>query len=178
MIFSPTKTKDPLSIKVKIEGEELNIVQHTKFLGIIVDNSLNWKQHISYITTKISKSIGILSRARSLLNATIMKQLYYSFLYPYISYCNIIWGKSSDQALWPLFKIQKRAIRIIYNLRQRDSTKLAFKQLKILRLPELNKFTVLILCLNSKTASYQVSLTISIKRIKHFIATQPGGATY
>jgi hypothetical protein len=143
MIFSPTKPKLPLSIKIFIDGEQIEIVEHTKFLGIILDININWKLHIAYITKKISKSIGILSRAKPLLNPIIMKQLYYSFLYPYIIYCNIIWGKSTAQALWPLFKIQKRAIRIIGNLRQRDSSRNAFKQMRIQRLPELHKFIVL-----------------------------------
>jgi hypothetical protein len=144
MIFGPNKIKESHTITVKIEGEIIEVVHHTKFLGIILDDKLRWKNHISYITQKISKSIGILTRACPQLNTYILRQLYYSFLYPYIIYCNIIWGQAVNTTLWPLFKLQKRAIRIITNIKQRDSSQLAFKNLRILRLPELNKFSILI----------------------------------
>jgi hypothetical protein len=144
MIFGPNKRKETHNISVKIEGQIIEVVHHTKFLGIILDDKLTWKNHISYITQKISKSIGILTRARPLLNTTILRQLYYSFLYPYIIYCNIIWGQAASITLWPLSKLQKRAVRIITNIKLRDSSQLAFKNLRILRLPELNKFSILI----------------------------------
>ena len=114
------------------------------FLGIILDNNLTWKNHLLYLSSKLAKSIGILSRARKFLNKTTLKQLYYSFLYPYLTYCNVIWGKATENSLGPIFKTPKRAIRIIENIRYRDSTKEAFFKLKILRLPELYKFSVLL----------------------------------
>ena len=93
---------------------------------------------------KISKSIGILTRARPFLTKTTLRQLYFSFLYPYLNYCSAIWGNATDNILMPLFKIQKRAIRIIENIRGRDSTKQAFHKLKLLRLPDIYKFSVLL----------------------------------
>jgi hypothetical protein len=35
-----------------------------------------------------------ISKARQLLNKDTLVQLYYSFLYPFITYCNIIWGNA------------------------------------------------------------------------------------
>ena len=119
-------------------------MHQTKFLGIILDDKLGWKEHITYISKQISKSIGILSRARPLLNAKILRQLYYSFLYPYINYCIIIWGQAPASTLWPIFKLQKRAIRIITNTRQRDSSQGSFRKLRILRLPELHTYAIMI----------------------------------
>jgi hypothetical protein len=143
MIFGPSNKKQNHHIHISIEGEVLQIVQSTKFLGIILDKNLNWKEHISYLALKISKSVGILSRARQLLSSDILRQLYYSFLYPYLCYCNIIWGQAPSVTLWPLLKMQKRAIRIICNIRQRDSSTASFKKLKILKLPDIHTFAVL-----------------------------------
>jgi hypothetical protein len=86
----------------------------------------------------------ILCRARKLLNKETLRQLYFSFLYPYINYCLIIWGKAAASTLDPIFKLQKKAIRIIYNIRYRDSTIMAFKNAKILRLPELYTAAILL----------------------------------
>ena len=142
MIFGKKREGIENSLTTIIDGTQIEIVTQTKFLGIILDNGLTWKNHLLYLSQKLSKSIGILSRARKFLNKQTLLQLYYSFLYPYITYCNIIWGNAPQTILWPIFRAQKRAIRIVENIRRRDSTKLAFKSLRILRLPEIYLFSV------------------------------------
>ena len=131
------------NINITIEGEPIHIVKETKFLGILLDDRLNWKAHTAYIGKKISKSIGILARARKLLDRNTLRQLYFAFLYPYLNYCLIIWGNASATTTFPIFKLQKRALRTIFNIKGRESTKTACKDSKILRLPELYTFSVL-----------------------------------
>ena len=144
MVFGKKTNKRDNNISISIEGVSLDVVKHTKFLGIILDNDLNWKQHTIQLSQKLSKAIGILSRARQFLNSTTLRQLYFSFAFPYLNYCSIIWGNAAKIMLWPIFKIQKHAIRIISNLRGRDSTKIAFQKLKLLRLPDIYKFSALL----------------------------------
>ena len=90
MVFGRKSKNQTNDLSVTIEGTKLEIVKHTKFLGVILDNEINWKQHILHISQKLSKSLGILKRARQFLNTSTLLQLYYSFLYPYLSYCCII----------------------------------------------------------------------------------------
>jgi hypothetical protein len=144
MVFVPNSKRNCNDIKIIIENQEIEIVEKTKFLGIILDKSLSWKQHIAYISTKIAKSVGIISKARKLLNPDILKQLYYSFLYPYLIYCLIVWGSAGDTVTWPIFKLQKRAVRLINNVKRRLSSQPTFRKLKILRFPDLYKFSVMI----------------------------------
>ena len=47
------------------------------FLGVLLDENLNWKEHINYIENKISKSMGILYKSRFLLNEQCTKNLYF-----------------------------------------------------------------------------------------------------
>jgi hypothetical protein len=136
MIFSPKKHINP-NIEICINGRVLDIVTKTKFLGLILDNKLNWKAHALYLSSKISKSIGILSLARKFLNQKTLLQLYYSFIYPYLLYSNLAWGNASGIALWPVYKMQKLAIRLIANIPRRCSTKLFCKTNSILRLPDM-----------------------------------------
>ena len=144
MVFGKKSKNRDNNISISIEGVSLDVVKHTKFLGIILDSDLNWKQHTIQLSQKLSKAIGILSRARQFLNSTTLRQLYFSFAYPYLNYCSIIWGNAAKCTLWPIFKIQKHAIRIIANLRGRDSTKMAFQKLKLLRLPDIYKFSTIL----------------------------------
>ena len=107
MVFGKKARHEENSLNTIISGEKIEIVKQTKFLGIILDNDLSWKLHISHLSKKLSKSIGILSRARRFLNKATLTQLYYSFLYPYLNYCNIIWGNANQTLLWPIFRAQK-----------------------------------------------------------------------
>jgi hypothetical protein len=75
---------------IKIDGETLEIVNKTKFLVVYLDSALNWKKHTNYISTKIAKSIGIISRANQIIGKKHLIQLYYSFIFPYLIYCNVI----------------------------------------------------------------------------------------
>ena len=71
-----------------------------------------------------------------------MLQLYYSFIYPYLHYCNLSWGNAPDIILWPVLKNQKIALRIISNTPRRSSTLPYCKKHSILRLPEIYQNSV------------------------------------
>ena len=65
-----------------------------KFLGTFVDQCLTFKPHIQYLTNKVSKNIGIISPIRRYITSSIAITLYYSFIYPNLSYCNLVWASN------------------------------------------------------------------------------------
>jgi hypothetical protein len=172
MVFGKHKNNHQNSLNIFIQGSKLDIVTQTQFLGIIMDSSLTWKQHIIYLTKKISKSIGILSRARKFLNTVTLRQLYFSFLFPYLSYANIIWGNAAVCHLSPIFKLQKRAIRIIHNIRRRNSTQLSFQTLKIYVCQIYINIRFLFSYINTKIIfCHPLSITFTTKIVNSTIIT-------
>ena len=91
MVFT-TKNKvyDVDNVKVTMNGIRIKQTRHTKFLGVILDEHLTWNNHIEQ--SKLNKTIGIVYRARNRLDPNILKLLYISLVYPYLSYCILIWG--------------------------------------------------------------------------------------
>ena len=71
-------------IKIALGKSRIKQVPFTKFLGVIIDDKLNFDNHISYIKNKISKGLGILIKAKQYLNRRILVNLYYTFVYPYL----------------------------------------------------------------------------------------------
>ena len=137
MIFrSRGKRLVPSTVPISIGGEIIHEVESTKFLGVIVDCKLNWSLHINHIKNKISKGLGIIYKARRLLNENTLKTLYYSFIYPYLHYCIIAWGNTYISYLDGLFKIQKRVIRMITFSSWTSHTYPLFQRLKLLTLSE------------------------------------------
>ena len=51
-----------------MDGIELKIKANIKFLGVLIDKNLTWKDHISSIKNKISKNIGLIFRAKNVVN--------------------------------------------------------------------------------------------------------------
>ena len=148
MIFRSRKSIPLPKVDIKINEISIQEVIKTKFLGVILDNKLTWKQHITHTSNKASKSIGILQKAKKSLNHSTLITLYYSFIYPYLSYCIVIWGGTYNSTLHPLVKIQKIALRCICNKPRRTNTSDLFKSTGILKLSDIYYYNVTILMYN------------------------------
>ena len=77
-----------------MNNEAIKQVNETKFLGFILDKHLTWKTHINSISSKISKNIGIITKAKSFLLKSTLTTLYYSFIHPYYAYGIELYGNS------------------------------------------------------------------------------------
>ena len=79
MVFSNKRI--PAKIDLMIDNERIGETCKTKFLGVIIDNKLTWKDHINYISGKSARGIGVIIKARKYLNKDTLLSLYYSFIY-------------------------------------------------------------------------------------------------
>ena len=122
---------------VQIQGNIIDHVNATKFLGIIIDNKLNWSDHINYIKNKISKSLGIIYKIRSFLNRITLRNLYHTFVFPYLIYGVEVWGNTHAIHLNPIIKLQKKSIRAITFSHYLELSQPLFKQLNILDFKKL-----------------------------------------
>ena len=103
----------PLRLPVlKIKDIAIKREENMKFLGVLLDENLTWRPHIKCIENKISKNLGILYKARYLLNSQCTKQLYFSFIHTYLNYGNIAWGSTNKTKLNVILRRQKHASRI------------------------------------------------------------------
>ena len=111
MIF-PRKQNQIENIVIRIEGQIIERVTQTMFLGVIIDEKLAWRNHVNHISTQIAKGIGILIKARFCLNREILVSLYYAFIYPYLTYCNSVWVYSFLYNLNTLHLLQKKLLEL------------------------------------------------------------------
>jgi hypothetical protein len=88
-------------------------INSTKYLGLIIDSTLSWKDHITGLTSKLNKACYAIRAIKPFRSLDVMKMIYYSYVHSVISYGIIFWDNShlSDN----IFKIQKRIIRVITN---------------------------------------------------------------
>ena len=139
MIFTGRKTTSE-KIDIKIDHQNISETKSSKFLGVYIDNSLNWKKHICYIAGKISRGIGIILKSRKYLNEESLLTLYYCFIYPFLIYCNNVWGNTYKTNLSKLQILQNQVLRIITGSKPRCLVDPLYKNLGILNLSEINVY--------------------------------------
>ena len=116
-----------------MKNEILSRVNNFNFLGLIIDNQLNWKQHVQHVANKISRTAGILSKLKYTLPSNILLMIYNSLICSHLNYCLLIWGTNTNR----LFKVQKKAIRAVTHSKYVAHTDPLFKKLNLLKLPNM-----------------------------------------
>lgn len=117
---------------IKNNGKSIAQESEVKFLGIYLENNLEWEAHIDNLCKKLSPVCYALYRLRELSNKTIMKSYYYAQFYARIKYVIIFWGCSHHSIR--VFRLQKKAIRSISGVSCLSPCKELFKELKLLTL--------------------------------------------
>ena len=144
MLINTTKTKVMLitthqkrtslingQLSLHLNDDELNMITNDKVLGIIIDNNLTWSQHVDKVCKKITTNLWLLARIKDYLNTSHRVQFYKTYIQPHIDYCNTVWGGTSQVNLNRIFRLQKRACKIIldYNV---ENVLESMEELKIL----------------------------------------------
>ena len=154
MIFSRSKVDLPKPL----------IISHTlierkteaRFLGVIIDESLNWSRHVKTILSKMCKYIGVMFKIKKFLPLKARLQVYHSFIQSHISYCSMVWGfccKSNIESIFSKQKVGMRAVIPGYiNYKYKDGeipghTKPAFTEYKILTVHNLISLSSLLFIL-------------------------------
>ena len=143
ILFHPARKKINLDgLSINIDKNSINRVEHTKFLGVIIHQNLSWQAHIKAISSKIAKSTGIIIKSRQFFLSNTLCTLYNSLILPYLQYCSIIWASTYSSHLQPLFRLQKKALRIITHSPPRAHTYSLFNKFKILNIFNIYKYQV------------------------------------
>ena len=108
--------------------------QCVKVLGLILDERLSLKYHVKYLISKINKSLFFLSRVRNTLNAEAKKLLYFAHVHSHLIYCLPLFTLLYKTDMNTLCRIQRKSIRMVYNVNQRYSCAELFHDLGILPL--------------------------------------------
>ena len=141
MIFKPRQNWQKIDLKIEINSYRIEQVREVVFLGVILDEHISWKPHISHIASKISKSIGIIQfRSSFYLSKRALPTLYYSLVLPCIQYCILVSGSTYSSKLNRIALLQKRIVRIINKEKFDAHTDPIFKELKILKLDDIYLF--------------------------------------
>ena len=131
-----------LEIQIKIDNTIIRQVETHKFLGVTIDRKLKFNYHISEISKKISKSIGIMYKLSAFLPPSTLQNLYYALVHSHLMYCNALWGGTNQTHLQPLVILQKKCLRIIHKTGYLDHTLPLFISSSILQIKDIHRYSL------------------------------------
>jgi hypothetical protein len=108
-----TNRTQPQNIHLQIRGTDIARETKAKFLGVIIDHKLNFKDHVDNLCIKLSKSLGIMYRIAPFVPRAVMLNLYYSIFYPHMTYAITTWGMSSLGNRAKIKRLQNRVLSFL-----------------------------------------------------------------
>ena len=133
MLISSSRSNGCMNLIRNIECK-----RQIKYLGVYLDQNLHQGPQIQRIDNKLMKNVGIINKLRYYVDLHTLRQLYFSFIYPYITYRIASWGSACKTRL---HKIKTRMNKCVHS---RDNAMPYFRLLELLTLENIYKFKVAI----------------------------------
>ena len=108
-------------------------VTEFNFLGLTINEFMNWNSHASKISNKTSRTQGVMNRMKRYLPLSAMKLMYCSLILSHLQFAITCWGFEWER----LSKLQKPAIRMMTNSKYNTHTDPLFKSLNLLKIKDI-----------------------------------------
>ena len=143
IIFKSPQHSFTESVSIKIGKFPIKRTCYVKFLGVLLDENLSWKYHLTELSKKLARTCGMFFKVRHFLPINILVCLYNSLFSPFLQYGILVWGLTYETHINPVFLLQKRVIRAIAFEHFTSPTTPLFSDLKILKLRDLFQLKLL-----------------------------------
>lgn len=142
MLFSKKNMVASSSKELLYNDQKLEFVHSFNFLGITIDSKLIWVQHIDLLCNKLASACYALKVIKPVVSVNALKMAYHGYFISHASYGIISWG--STNYLDRVFKLQKKALRILFNLDPKESCRPYFITHRLMTMSCIYMFNLLI----------------------------------
>jgi hypothetical protein len=148
--YTEFRTKNYYNVNIQIKYYQKGITNATeiKFFGLIIDDTLSWKQHTEHLVNKMCTACYALRNIKHVVPIDTLRVIYFAHIHSITSYGIIFWGSSSYAN--KVFILQNKIIRIITNTKPQDSCREVFKNMEIMMLYSQHKYSSILHTLNNK----------------------------
>ena len=147
ILFKPTKEPLDYQLKLKLNGKGLYQTSSVKYLGIKIDQYLNWQDHINSIAIKLNKANAMLYKVGQFVNQRTLISIYHAIFDSHLNYASIVWGQTKS-SINRVFIIQKKALRTIRFKGKFDHTSFLFSASNIIKVPDKTSIETTYLSVN------------------------------
>lgn len=162
VIFAAKNKKIHDFDKIYINHEIIKEKSHEKYLGLILDRQLNWKQHIDKIKAKLTSLTGIIRNIAKCLPRKVKYIIYNSLIKPHIDYLIEIWGTAAKSNLEIVQIAQNKLIKSLFHYNFRTPSKKIYEETKIMTIKQTYTYFTCILIY--KILNKQIHTSLSFQK--------------
>ena len=97
------------NLNFRLSGQKMKLSKHVSYLGMTIDENLDWDLQLSKLYHKLSRTVGILSKLRYYLSFKTLLSVYYALFESHINYCIQCLGHVNQASLEKIEKLQKKS---------------------------------------------------------------------
>ena len=109
------KRKHKSQFTYSMGGENMASTSSTTYLGVTINKSLDWSEHIDSITKKANRILGLLRRNLQKAPREVKTAAYKALVRPRLEYCASVWSPHQENQKNKLEMVQRRAARFVLN---------------------------------------------------------------
>ena len=110
-----TRSRKPLQPSYVLHGHTLKNVSSAKYLGVIINNTVSWDDHISNTCSKANRALGFLKCNLKISASNIKEKAYKVFIHPLLEYAASIWDPYSQKNIAKIEAVQRRVACFVLN---------------------------------------------------------------
>ena len=137
ILFETSNKNYDADLKIRLCKKRIHASPYLKYLGVFINENLNWKTHINEFSTKLIKGNAMLSKLWHFVNKDILLSVYYVICHSHLPYLCLVWGQTKFPSNG-ITLLQNRATRILHSAAYRVYTCPLSRRYKILRFIDLD----------------------------------------
>ena len=160
------------SLQVEFGGTDLEVVTKTRYLGVQLGSSSDWKEQVRSVSLKVSIGLGLLKHAKKLLPFSALTSLFNtSIVEPHFRYCCSVYGCAGTTEINRLQKLQNRAARIVTNS---SLDTISNQLIEILGWKIINE----VIDIESKTIAFKSLIELAAPYLRSLFKSNSQGTSY
>ena len=124
----------------RISGQRIQPTSSAKYLGLVIDEFLNWKTHLTIVRAKLERSVALLAKLRYFVSANLLRTVYFTIFDSYLRYGCQIWRQNKKASTNEISRLQDKALRVISFKDQNTAAGPLYNEKKIIRFFKLVTF--------------------------------------
>ena len=130
-------------LNIDIDGIFIQRVTYTKYLGVVIDEKLNWHEHVNYVCSSLIKFFGIFSKIKHFMNKNTARNIYFALINSRINYGIEVYGKCAASYMSKIQTLQNKLMKMLLQLHYRTPTDDLHAMLNILKVNDMFKTNIL-----------------------------------
>ena len=138
IVLFPKSSDNTPHFNVMMNQEKISCCSNLKYLGLFIDEHLDFRKHLTYIEAKLARAVEILYKCKAYFSTKILRMLYFFLMYPHLTHGIIVWRPSFKRDVKKIEVLQNKAIRAIANAKFKQRLLPLYHQLDILPPKQIN----------------------------------------